>query len=206
MLLDKLLVELDHALKTFSLSGKAINNPADTVVNKGLTADEKILSISLMRVNHVGEVCAQALYYGQSLVTKDLQVKQFLENSAQEELDHLSWCQARIEALGGRVSYLNIVWYSFSFLFGVMAGLSGNSYGLGFVMATEQQVEQHLQSHLAKLPLNDAKSKAVVKQMILDEAKHADTAAKLGGKQLPQGLQNIMRLVAKTMTVIAVKV
>ena len=200
-LVDNLIAELDRGVKTISGVVKG-SRPMPVFDNKAikLSQEEADLSIALMRVNHVGEVCAQALYFGQSLTSSDLTVKDFLLNSAKEEEDHLDWCQQRLKTLNGRISYLNPIWYGGSFVLGGLAGLAGTAWGLGFVKATEEQVEAHLESHLSKLPKNDLASKAVIQQMIVDEKKHADEAKNLGAKDLPEWLQNSMQVVAKFMT------
>ena len=198
---DLVITELDRALKSLT----SVSSHADLSWNKISDVEyfDQDQSIALMRVNHVGEVCAQALYYGQSVVTKDLTIKEFLLNSAKEEKDHLLWCKQRINELGGRVSYLNFFWYVMSFSFGVAAGCAGDKWGLGFVQTTEMQVEQHLKSHLVKLPEQDKRSRVILEKMVLDEVGHAHKAQELGAKEVPKFLQNLMQKTAKVMTSIA---
>jgi len=153
-----------------------------------------------MRVNHTGEVCAQALYQGQALTAKLPGVRVEMEKAAEEEIDHLVWCQDRIDALGSHTSYLNPVWYGISFAIGAGAGLVNDKVSLGFVAATEDQVCKHLQDHLQKLPVSDSCSRAVVAQMLEDEARHADMALNAGGYNFPAPVKGLMTLVSKVMT------
>ena len=153
-----------------------------------------------MRVNHVGEVCAQALYEGQALTAKNNAVKLAMRNAAAEEQDHLLWCNSRLHDLDGRASLLNPLWYVGSFMMGAVAGLSGDRRNLGFVKETEEQVEAHLNSHLDLIPEADLKSRAVVEQMRKDERAHAETAADAGAEDLPHPIPWAMRVVAKVMT------
>tara|TARA_B100000446_G_scaffold39947_3_gene35514 strand:+ start:18182 stop:18661 length:480 start_codon:yes stop_codon:yes gene_type:complete len=153
-----------------------------------------------MRVNHAGEVCAQALYQGQAMTAKLPQVRQEMELAAEEEVDHLAWCQERIENLGSHTSLLNPLWYGMSFGIGATAGLISDRMSLGFVAATEDQVCKHLQDHLSELPEQDAKSRAVVEVMLEDEAKHAHSALEAGGHRFPAPVKGLMSLVSKAMT------
>jgi len=169
-----------------------------------LTEAEKRLSGALMRVNHVGEVCAQALYTGQALASKNDQLRSQLEAAGREETDHLAWTAERLAELGDRPSYLNPLWYAGAFAIGWTAGkLGGDRVSLGFVVETERQVEAHLLSHLDKLPANDVASRAIVQQMKADEAAHARMAEKAGALQLPTPVKEGMRLAAKVMTTVA---
>ena len=203
-LIDGLITELDRGLKTiFGLSQSGSNDWLNATKEGDLSTKEKQHAAGLMRVNHVGEVCAQALYYGQSFVTKDVEVKAFLLKAAEEEAAHLNWCKTRLNELDSNVSLLNPLWYSASFLIGVCAGLADKQSSLGFVMATEKQVEQHLRKHLVDLPINDFRSRAIVGQMIIDEVDHANHAQDLGGVNLPVELQAAMRYTAKFMTSVA---
>ena len=157
-----------------------------------------------MRVNHVGEVCAQALYTGQALVTRDPALKAHLEEAAREETDHLAWTADRVNDLGGRTSLLNPLWYAGAFAIGVVAGrVGGDPVSLGFVVETERQVEQHLQGHLERLPAQDTASRAIVEQMQQDEARHADRAQAAGAVTLPLPMRWAMRAAAKVMTTTA---
>jgi ubiquinone biosynthesis monooxygenase Coq7 len=153
-----------------------------------------------MRVNHAGEVCAQALYQGQALTAKLPEVGEQMEHAAAEEIDHLAWCEERIQELGGRTSALNPLWYAMSFGIGAGAGLISDKLSLGFVAATEDQVCAHLQLHLEELPGNDQKSRAIVEQMLEDEARHAQSALDAGGHQFPAPVKKLMTLVSAAMT------
>jgi ubiquinone biosynthesis monooxygenase Coq7 len=156
-----------------------------------------------MRVNHVGEVCAQALYQSQSLFSRDAALRDQLRHAAQEEVDHLAWTRERLDQLGSRPSYLGPLWWAGAFALGSLAGLAGDRRSLGFVVETERQVEAHLASHLDRLPEADAASRAIVAQMKEDEARHADEALAAGAQELPIPIKGLMRLAAKVMTVTA---
>jgi len=157
-------------------------------------------AIALMRVNHAGEVAAQALYHGQSLTARDPSVRAALERAAREENDHLVWCRDRLAALGGRTSRLDPLWYAGSFAIGALAGLAGDRWSLGFLAETERQVVAHLEDHLARLPPGDRQSRAVLEQMREDEGRHATTAMAAGGGELPPPLRHLMRLTSRIMT------
>jgi ubiquinone biosynthesis monooxygenase Coq7 len=206
--IDKIVAEFDNALRSIFAKPQASRvSPADQVEEQEvLTEEEKQSAIELMRVNHVGEVCAQALYQGQALTARSEAVKQKMSVAAQEELDHLNWCQNRLDELGGRVSLLNPLWYSASFALGATAGAIGDKWSLGFLKETEIQVEQHLAEHLDKLPQNDVRSRAVVKQMKVDEAEHAHMAAESGAAELPKAVKAVMQGTANIMKVVAAKV
>ena len=169
--------------------------PADT-----LPAAAQRESGRLMRVNHAGEVAAQALYRGQALTARDPQIAPALSRAAEEETDHLAWCEERLKELGGRTSALNPLWYAGSFLIGALAGLSGDGISLGFIAETERQVESHLRSHLDRLPAADTKSRAIVEQMTHDEMRHGAQAASLGGEDLPWWVKGAMHLTGRLMT------
>ena len=169
-----------------------------------LDATQRRLSGALMRVNHVGEVCAQALYTAQALVTPDPGLRRHLDAASREETDHLAWTRERLQALGSRVSWLNPLWYAGAFGIGVLAGkLGGDRVSLGFVVETERQVEAHLASHMDRLPAGDAASRAIVAQMKADEARHADDALAAGGAALPAPVRGLMRMAARVMTTTA---
>jgi len=153
-----------------------------------------------MRIDHTGEVCAQALYQGQSLTARLPEVRKKMERAAAEENDHLDWCERRIEELGGRTSLLNPLWYAGSFAIGALAGLAGDKWSLGFVAETEQQVGEHLDEHLEQVPPQDAKSRAILEQMKQDELQHANQALAGGGVPLPAPVKLAMRLSSKVMT------
>jgi ubiquinone biosynthesis monooxygenase Coq7 len=168
-----------------------------------LSAGERRLSGSLMRVNHVGEVCAQALYQAQALATSNTQLRAQLAHAAREEIDHLAWTEERLAALGDRPSLLNPLWYAGAFMIGLAAGRFGDPVSLGFVVETERQVERHLGEHLERLPAADAASRAIVAQMQADEAEHAAAARHAGGVELPEPVRAVMRAAAKVMTTTA---
>ncbi len=199
--LDSLLTAADSALRTLSGASHASRvYPCTAERDKVLDADERRLSSALMRVNHVGEVCAQALYSAQGLSTRDPRLKlQFVE-AAREETDHLAWTQRRLRELGGRPSVLNPLWYAGAFGIGLIAGRAGDRVSLGFVVETERQVEQHLEDHMARLPANDTASRAVVRQMKADEARHGAVARDAGAAELPAPVRWVMRRVAQVMT------
>jgi ubiquinone biosynthesis monooxygenase Coq7 len=201
---DRWVLQLDTALKTLNNVGTpSVQSPELETRTVELTEAEKQLSAALMRVNHVGEVCAQALYAGQSLTARTSQLKAFNQHSAEQEKDHLLWTHQRLKALNGRPSALNPVWYLGSWALGCAAGLMGDRVSLSFVKETENQVEAHLSSHLDRLPINDLASRAIVAKMAVDEAAHADQAVQLGGAPLPTSAVQLMRTSAKVMTTVA---
>ena len=200
---DRLLSSIDHGLRTvFGKPTAARSSPAKAVSGPQplLTAEQAKLSAALMRVNHVGEICAQALYQSQALVTRNAGLRAHFEQAAQEELDHLAWTDQRLDELGGRPSYLTPLWYGGAFAIGSLAGLAGDRVSLGFVVETERQVERHLASHLDRLPIEDLASRAIVAQMKEEEARHADEALAAGARILPKPFQGLMKLVAGAMT------
>jgi 3-demethoxyubiquinol 3-hydroxylase len=199
--LDHLIVEFDKGLRTlFSQAHSARPHPDAKVSDADMNDAEKKHAAALMRVNHSGEICAQALYQGQALTARDPAVQQNLQQAAQEETEHLAWTASRVHELGGHLSVLNPFWYTSSLAIGAVAGLLGDKWNLGFLAETERQVGQHLQSHLDSLPPQDEKSRAIVAQMYADETRHADMAATLGGAELPQPVQLAMKLNSKVMT------
>ncbi len=193
------------ALKTLSASARA-SRPRPTAESAQLSAAEKRLSGALMRVNHVGEVCAQALYQAQALTARTPALREQMAAAAREETDHLAWTEQRLRELGDRASWLNPLWYAGAFALGLAAGRAGDAWSLGFVVETERQVEQHLAGHLSRLPAGDAASRAIVAQMKDDEADHARTAERAGAATLPLPLRLAMRLAAKLMTTTAHRV
>ncbi len=208
--MDAFFIAADSALRTVFAqhhpsrpTPKADGNGSEQVLSEA----EKRESGALMRVNHVGEVCAQALYTAQALATRDSALRQhFLEASA-EETDHLAWTEARLRELGDRTSWLNPLWYAGAFGIGFLAGkLGGDKVSLGFVVETEKQVEAHLQSHMSKLPTNDSASRAIVSHMKADEIRHAQEAQHAGATELPEPVKQAMRLAAKVMTSVAHRV
>ena len=198
---DHLIIEFDKGLRTlFSQAHSVRPYPDAQLADAALDEAEKSHAAALMRVNHTGEICAQALYQGQALTARDPNVQQKLQQAAQEETEHLAWTAHRVHELGGHLSVLNPLWYGGSLAMGAMAGLLGDKWNLGFLAETERQVGQHLQSHLDKLPMQDEKSRAIVTQMYVDETAHADMAVSLGGAPLPQPVQWAMKLNGKLMT------
>lgn len=205
-LTDRLLSAADSSLRTLFAAPQASRpSPAAGMTPPTtLTEAERRLSGALMRVNHVGEVCAQALYTAQALGTSDPELRRHLEAAAREETDHLAWTKERLDELGDRVSLLNPLWYAGAFGIGLLAGrIGGDRLSLGFVVETERQVEAHLASHMERLPSGDTRSRAIVEQMKADEARHADDALHAGGAELPQPVRGLMRLAAKVMTTTA---
>jgi 3-demethoxyubiquinol 3-hydroxylase len=199
---DTLITQFDRALRTLS-PGKPAHgrmSPADTEAEAELSDTERRHAAGLMRVNHTGEVCAQALYQGQALTAKLPHVRDEMEQAADEEIDHLAWCQERIQQLDSHPSLLNPLWYSVSFGIGAVAGKISDRISLGFVAATEDQVCKHLEEHLQELPEQDDKSRAVVEQMLIDEAKHAHSALDAGGLSFPAPVKGVMSLLSKAMT------
>lgn len=204
--IDALLSTADNALRTvFGAHHASRETPRPTgVPGQPLQEAERQLAASLMRVNHVGEVCAQALYTGQALVTRDPALKAHFEAAAREETDHLAWTEQRLRELGDRTSLLNPLWYAGALGIGLVAGrLGGDRVSLGFVVETERQVEQHLESHLDRLPAEDHASRAIVSQMKDDEARHALQAQQAGAAELPAPVRWAMRAAAKVMTTTA---
>jgi ubiquinone biosynthesis monooxygenase Coq7 len=201
MKLDDLIVGFDNGLRTLLAPAHSGRPAPDAAVPGGeLSAEERRLAAALMRVNHSGEVCAQALYQGQALTARGPQARAALEQAAAEETDHLAWTSDRIEALGGRVSLLNPLWYAGSFAIGAAAGMLGDKWNFGFLAETERQVEGHLAGHLDRLPPQDGKSRAVVEQMKADEARHAQSAVEHGAAELPRPLKLAMKLCSRVMT------
>lgn len=205
--IDRLLVSADRALRTVSGGAQASRaSPADAIRNSldaPLSLEDRRRSGPLMRVNHVGEVCAQALYEAQALTARSPAVRAQMQQAAREETDHLAWTADRLEALGDRPSLLNPLWYAGAFAIGLAAGRAGDRWSLGFLVETERQVEEHLASHLERLPEQDRASRAVVAQMKTDEAAHADLAVSAGGAPLPPSVRWLMRGAAKVMTTTA---
>lgn len=165
-----------------------------------MSPEQRRMSIGLMRVNHAGEVSAQALYHGQSLTARQTEVRGSLEQAAAEENDHLAWCKERLDELGGRPSVLSPVWYAGSFAMGAVAGLLGDRWNLGFLAETERQVVEHLEGHLERLPESDQRSRAILEQMREDEAGHATSALQHGGAELPSPIRRLMGATARVMT------
>ena len=206
--IDRFIVEFDTALRSV-VGGANAQRPipgSESGANTALDSEQRKHTAGLMRINHVGEVCAQALYQSQKLVARNSEIKEILDHSGQEEMDHLAWCETRLKELGSHTSYLNPVWYAGSFAIGLAAGLAGDKWSLGFVAETEKQVESHLESHLKKLPTEDHRSRAIVDQMRMDEIEHGQAALHAGGANLPAPIQKIMQAMSKVMTTTAYKI
>jgi ubiquinone biosynthesis monooxygenase Coq7 len=198
---DRALALADHCLRTLAAPARAQRrSPEPQTDSQPLTAEEAREAAALMRVNHVGEVCAQALYTAQALTSRSQALAATLRAAAQEEVDHLAWTRQRIDELGGRPSLLLPLWWAGAFGMGLAAGAAGDDWSLGFVVETERQVEAHLASHLERLPTGDAASRAIVAQMKVDEAAHADLAQTAGARALPDPIKQAMRLAARVMT------
>jgi ubiquinone biosynthesis monooxygenase Coq7 len=207
-LLDRVIIEFDTALRSVVGGANARRQIPGVDLNAEVVLDpaEREHAAGLMRVNHVGEVCAQALYQSQKLFARNLEIQEMLHHSGQEEMDHLAWCETRLHELGSHTSYLNPLWYAGSFAIGMVAGLAGDRWSLGFVAETEKQVENHLESHLQKLPQKDHRSRAIVEQMRLDEIEHGQAALRAGGVSLPKPIEQLMQVMSKVMTTSAYKI
>ncbi len=200
--LDQCLSRFDGALKTVAGGAPPAqrSSPAADVATAELSAAERRHVAGLMRVNHTGEVCAQALYKGQALGARSKHVRDAMHHAAAEEVDHLAWCEQRINELDGRTSYLNPLWYGLSFSMGALAGAVGDKVSLGFIAATEDQVCEHLREHLDRLPPEDVKSRVIIEQMLRDEAQHAEQAMQSGGQAFPLTVKRAMTGLARVMT------
>lgn len=200
-LLDNLIIEFDKGLRTVLAEAQSVRpSPDRDLPENALGDEEKRRAAALMRINHSGEVCAQALYNGQALTARNPTTEVALREASQEETEHLAWCEKRIHELGSHKSLLNPVWYAGSFALGALAGALGDKWNLGFLAETENQVGQHIENHLQQLPAQDEKSRAVLEQMKIDEAKHATTAMTHGGAELPLPVKLAMKLSSKVMT------
>ena len=199
---DRLILVADNTLKTLvgGYQTTSRHNPADDLDSEELTPDQAKHSAGLMRINHCGEVCAQALYQGQAFTARLPEVRDKMEQAAIEENDHLDWCATRLQQLDSHTSFLNPLWYASSFAIGAFAGAIGDKWSLGFVAETEYQVVRHLEDHLQKLPPQDSQSKAILEQMKIDELEHATTALAAGGAELPLPVKGMMNLMSKVMT------
>jgi ubiquinone biosynthesis monooxygenase Coq7 len=196
-LIDRLLIAADEALRTLSGSVSASRPSPAGCLPEAVNAGD---AARLMRVNHAGEVCAQALYSGQSLFARDERVREALRTAASEERDHLSWCRKRLDELQSRPSVLDPLWYAGSFGLGMLSGAAGDRWSLGFLAETEAQVEKHLDGHLGRLVPDDARSRAVIEQMREDESRHGAVGRALGGDELPLPVKLAMRMASKVMT------
>lgn len=199
--LDKFIIGFDHALRTLLTPAQTLRPvPGTQLQQVELNDSEKNESSALMRVNHTGEICAQALYQGQALTARNAEVQHTLAQAAREETEHLAWTERRIAELNGRKSVLNPLWYGGSLAIGAIAGILGDKWNLGFLAETERQVSAHLAGHLKRLPHHDEKSRAIVAQMQIDEAGHATSAMSQGGVELPLPVKMVMKLGSKVMT------
>ncbi len=199
--IDRIITAFDRGLRTLFAPASSLRpQPGEEMRENQMSSDEKRVSVSLMRINHSGEICAQALYQGQAMTAKNREIARSLEQASWEETEHLSWTENRIAELGGRKSFLNPLWYTGSLAIGVGVGLIGDKWNLGFLAETERQVERHLAGHFERLPQNDQKSRAVVEQMKFDEARHAAMAVSLGAAELPVPARMLMKLSSKVMT------
>lgn len=206
-LIDGLIREFDRALRTVAAANVAARpNPAASCPESVTRVEARRHAAGLMRVNHAGEIAAQALYHGQALTARNPKVRAAMLEAARDETDHLAWCEQRVRELGSRTSLLAPVWYAGSFAIGALAGLAGDRTSLGFVAETEKQVIEHLESHLHELPPDDERSRRIVAQMQADEARHGAEARDAGGRDLPGPVQNLMRRTARVMTRAAYRV
>lgn len=205
--IDRLLVETQRALETVLGNPPAQRpNPAEGVPEVELAPQERRHAAGLMRVNHVGEICAQGLYFGQAAVARDDDTRSHLLEAAQEETDHLAWCADRLRELDSRPSVFNPLWYAGSYALGALAGLRGDGWSLGFVVETEHQVEAHLDEHLQTLPLADLRSREILKVMKADEARHADNAEQAGARALPRPIPDLMAAASNVMKTVAYRI
>ncbi len=203
-MLDQMIIGFDKALRTvFAPAGTVRPVPGCDLPEAELSDEEKRQAAALMRVNHCGEICAQALYQGQAMMSRDEGIKRALEGAAQEETEHLAWTERRIAELGGRKSFLNPLWYGGSLAIGMLAARFGDGVNLGFLAETEKQVEAHLKSHLERLPEHDVRTREIVVQMKVDEAAHAETAWRLGAVELPGVVKAAMKASSRVMTGVA---
>lgn len=206
-MIDRVIVEFDKALRTlFAPAHSTRAVPGADLPDVPMSEEERRHVAALMRVNHSGEICAQALYQGQAMMSRDTLLRDELRQASREETEHLAWTERRIGELGGRTSLLNPLWYAGSLGLGVVAGGFGDRWNLGFLGETERQVEAHLEGHLARLPAEDRKSREILEQMKIDEAQHADTAQRLGGYDLPGPVRVAMKLASRVMTSLAYRV
>jgi ubiquinone biosynthesis monooxygenase Coq7 len=198
---DRLIRAVDQALRTVAAANVAARPyPAEAVPDELADRAARRHAAGLMRVNHAGEIAAQALYHGQALTARDPALRTQLEDAARDETDHLAWCERRVRELDSHVSLLAPAWYAGSYLIGAVAGLAGDRLSLGFVAETERQVVEHLQSHLRELPASDLRSREVVERMRDDEARHGAVARESGARELPEAMRRLMRHTARVMT------
>ena len=201
--IDKLIMNADFVLRAVNgiSAGERREHPATGIPESDLSEDEKEMAVRLMRVNHAGEIAAQGLYHGQTLFARKQTTRQHMLDSAHQETEHLYWCKQRIEQLDGRTSLLSPVWYAGSFAIGTLASIAGDRWSFAFIQETEEQVVEHLQSHLNRLSPKDKITRTIIMQVISDEAEHAQSAYSHSGYKLPQEVSTMMRATAKIMTV-----
>jgi len=206
--LDRIIASMDEALRisTGDAPSPKRENPAGDIPPAQLDDADRRHSAGLMRINHTGEICAQALYAGQAATARYDETRAAMQQAADEEIDHLAWCESRLDELDSRPSILNPFWYAGSFAIGAIAGFAGDQWSLGFIKETENQVEAHLEDHLERLPEGDERSQAILDQMKTDEAKHADMAAEAGAHDLPKPIQSAMAVTASIMKSLAYRV
>lgn len=206
-MIDNLIAEFDKGLRTVFAPAVSLRPaPGAELPEAELSDEDKRHAAALMRVNHVGEVCAQALYQGQAISSQQPAIKAALAEAAREETEHLAWTEARIAELGGRKSLLNPLWFGGALAMGILAGRFGDAWNLGFLAETERQVEAHLDGHLSRVSERDAKSLAIIEQMKADEVRHARTALDLGAREMPGPIKTAMKLAARVMTTVAYRV
>lgn len=206
--IDRVIASLDEALRISTGAAPAAEreNPAGDLPPASLDRGERRHVAGLMRINHTGEVCAQALYAGQAATARHDETREAMQQAADEEIDHLAWCEERLKELDSRTSILNPLWYAGSFAIGAIAGIAGDQWSLGFVKETENQVEAHLEDHLERLPESDRRSQAILDQMKEDEAKHAEMAEEAGARDLPRPIQSAMAFTAGIMKTLAYRI
>jgi ubiquinone biosynthesis monooxygenase Coq7 len=206
--MDRAISLIDQALRlsTGHAPTPSRANPAGDTESANLDDEARQHAAGLMRINHTGEICAQALYSGQAAAARNPEVREEMSEAARDELDHLAWCEQRLQELDSRPSLLNPFWYASSFAIGAAAGIAGDGWSLGFLKETEKQVEAHLADHLERLPAGDHRSEAILEQMKTDEAKHAEMAEVAGAYELPEGIRDLMRFTSKIMKAVAYRV
>lgn len=206
--IDRLIIGFDNALRmaTGTATEASRENPAGSIPDLVMEEEQRQHAAGLMRINHAGEVCAQALYAGQAATARSAKVQSDMQQAAKEEIDHLSWCKERLDELDSHPSLLDPLWYAGSFAIGAVAGLAGDGWSLGFLKETENQVEAHLEGHIEELPPEDARSRAILDQMKIDEAKHAQMAVDSGAYDLPEPVVKLMKTTAQVMKSIAYRI
>ncbi len=206
--IDRLIIGFDNALRmaTGTATEASRDNPAGSIPDLVMEEEQRKHAAGLMRVNHAGEVCAQALYAGQAATARSADVQSDMQQAANEEIDHLSWCKERLDELDSQPSLLDPLWYAGSFAIGAVAGLAGDGWSLGFLKETENQVEAHLEGHIEELPPEDARSRAILDQMKIDEAKHAQMAEDSGAYDLPEPVRQLMKMTAQVMKTVAYRI